>query len=111
MPSSWKWITSEFIALTLIIMAAFCNVCVFYSFYHYLGTIDIPLVWRGFLVGLEPLASFILRLLILPWLHVRNALSIMMASLFLLVAVSCSYMWVVSVPAMIVVRILHGTAF
>jgi MFS family permease len=111
MPDSWKWISSEFIALALIIMAAFCNVCVFYSFYHYLGTIDIPAVWRGFLVGLEPLASFLLRLLILPWIHVCNALSVMVVSLFLLVAVSCSYMWVVSVPALIVVRILHGTAF
>ena len=57
------------------------------------------------------MAAFILRLFVLPWLHVRNALSVMMASLFLLVAVSCSYMWVATVPAMIVVRIVHGAAF
>lgn len=92
-------------------MAAFGNVSVFYGFYHYLGTIDIPVVWRGFLVGLEPMAAFILRLVILPWLHVRNAWFILMASLVLLILCSFSYLWVVTVPAMIVLRIAHGTAF
>lgn len=111
MLKSWKWMSFEFFALALTITAAFCNVSVFYSFYHYLGTIGVPVAWRGFLVGLEPMAAFILRLFILPWLHVRNALSVMMASLFLLIAVSCSYMWALSVPALIVVRILHGAAF
>jgi len=111
MSDSQRWITSEFLTLALTIMAAFCNICVFYSFYHYLGTIDIPIAWRGFLVGLEPMAAFILRLFIIPWLHVRNALSIMMTSLFMLVIVSCSYMWALSVPALIAVRILHGATF
>ena len=111
MSNPFKWISFEFLALALIIMAAFCNVSVFYSFYHYLGTIGVPVAWRGFLVGLEPMAAFILRLFVLPWLHVRNALSVMMASLFLLVAVSCSYMWVATVPGLIVVRIVHGAAF
>jgi MFS family permease len=111
MSDSWRWLSYEFFTLTLIIMTAFFNVSVFYSFYHYLGSIDIPIAWRGFLVGLEPMAAFILRLVVLPWLHVRNALWVMMASLFLLVAVSCSYMGVATVPAMIVVRILHGAAF
>jgi predicted MFS family arabinose efflux permease len=103
--------SSEFLALCVIIAAAFCNVSVFYSFYHYLGTIGIPVAWRGFLVGLEPMAAFALRLFVLPWLHVRNALSVTAASLVLLIAVSCSYLWVLTVPAMIVLRIIHGAAF
>jgi MFS family permease len=111
MSNPFKWMSFEFLALSLIIMAAFCNVCVFYSFYHYLGTIGVPVAWRGFLVGLEPMAAFILRLFVLPWLHVRNAISVMMASLFLLVAVSCSYMLVATVPALVAVRIVHGAAF
>lgn len=111
MDKSWSWISSEFVALTLIIVAAFCNVSVFYSFYHYLETIDVPIGWRGFLLGLEPMAAFILRLFILPWLHVRNAIAVTMASLVLLVAVSCSYIWALSVPALIVIRILHGASF
>jgi MFS family permease len=84
---------------------------VFYSFYHYLGEIGIPVVWRGFLLGLEPMAAFILRLFVLPWLHVRNAFSVMIVSVVLLIAVSCSYLWVVTVPAMIILRILHGAVF
>jgi MFS family permease len=101
----------EFLALCLIIMAAFCNVSVFYSFYYYLGEIGVPVVWRGFLVGLEPMAAFVLRLFVLPWLHVRNALSVMTASLVMMILVSCSYLWAVSVPMLILVRILHGAVF
>jgi len=106
-----KLLSFEFLALCLVIVSAFCNVSVFYSFYHYLGTIDIPLPWRGFLVGLEPMSAFILRLVVLPWLHMRNALAVTMASLVLLIAVSCSYLWVTSVPAMVVLRMTHGTVF
>ena len=111
MSDSPKLLSFEFIALCLVIVAAFCNVSVFYSFYHYLGAIGIPVAWRGFLVGLEPMAAFVLRLFVLPWLHVRNAYSVTMASLVLLIAASCSYLWVTSVPAMIVLRIFHGGAF
>lgn len=111
MPNSAKLLSFEFIALCLIIVAAFCNISVFYSFYHYLGEIGIPIVWRGFLVGLEPMSAFVLRLFVLPWLHVRNALSVMMVSLILLILVSCSYLWVVTVPAMIALRMLHGAVF
>lgn len=107
-PTLW---TFEFLSLWLVVMAAFGNVSVFYGFYHYLGTIDIPVIWRGFLVGLEPMAAFILRLAVLPWLHVRNAYSVLTASLVLLILCSCSYLWVVTVPGMIVLRILHGTTF
>ncbi len=106
-----KLLSFEFFALCLIIVAAFCNVSVFYSFYHYLGTIGIPVAWRGFLVGLEPMSAFILRLFVLPWLHVRNAFSVMVASLVLLIVASCSYMAVATIPAMIVLRIVHGAAF
>lgn len=111
MPSSPKLFSFEFIALCLIIVAAFCNVSVFYSFYHYLGEIGIPVVWRGFLVGLEPMAAFVLRLFVLPWLHVRNASAVMTVSLVLLIFVSCAYLWATTVPMLVVLRILHGAAF
>lgn len=103
--------TFEFLALSLIIVIAFCNVSVFYSFYYYLGVIGIPVVWRGFLVGLEPMAAFALRLFVLPWLHLRNGYSVTTASLVLLIAVSCSYFFVTTVAGLIVVRILHGAVF
>jgi predicted MFS family arabinose efflux permease len=101
----------EFLALCLIIMAAFCNISVFYSFFHYLGIIGVPFAWRGFLVGLEPMSAFLLRLLVIPWLHVRNAKIVLTISLLLLIATSCAYLWVTTVPAMIVLRIVHGAVF
>ncbi|MFA5179873.1 MAG: MFS transporter [Syntrophales bacterium] len=101
----------EFLALCLIIAVAFGNVSVFYSFYHYLGAIGIPIEWRGFLVGLEPMSAFILRLLVLPLLHGRNAFSVTLVSLILLIVASCTYPFVATVPAMIVLRIFHGAVF
>lgn len=103
--------TRAFLALCLIVVAAFCNVSVFYSFYHYLEAIGVPVIWRGFLVGLEPMAAFLLRLVVLPWLHVRNAYAIVMAALVLLIAVSCSYLWVTTVAGLIALRVLHGAVF
>ena len=110
-PKTQSLFSFEFLALCLIIVAAFCNVSVFYSFYHYLGSIGIPVAWRGFLVGLEPMSAFILRLLVLPWLHVRNAMAVLIISLLLLIAVSCAYLWVTTAPAMIALRIVHGAIF
>jgi len=110
-PPGKNLFTPEFLALCLVIVTAFCNVSVFYSFYYYLGIIDIPVVWRGFLVGLEPMAAFGLRLFVLPWLHVRNAYGVTMAALALLVVVSCSYLWVTTVAAMVLLRVIHGAVF
>jgi predicted MFS family arabinose efflux permease len=109
-PESPKLFSFEFLALCLILMAAFCNVSVFYGFYHYLGVIGIPLAWRGFLVGLEPMAAFALRLFVIPWIQARNAYTVLMVSLFLMIAASCSYLWVVTVPSMVLLRIVHGAA-
>lgn len=101
----------EFLSLCLIFMAAFCNVSVFYSFFHYLGAIGIPPAWAGFLVGLEPMAAFAFRLAVIPWLHARNAFAVMIVSLFLLIAVSCSYLWAGDIASLAVLRVFHGAVF
>jgi MFS family permease len=101
----------EFLSLCLILVAAFCNVSVFYSFYHYLGLIGIPVVWRGLLVGLEPMAAFGLRLFVLPWLHARNAYSLAMVSLVLLTVISWGYLPVASISGLIALRVAHGAVF
>ena len=111
MPESPKLFSFEFITLCLILIAAFANVSVFYSFYHYLGAIGIPVAWRGFLVGLEPLASLILRLFVIPWMSTRNAVIILPVALVLISAVSCAYLWALTIPAIVVLRIIHGGAF
>lgn len=106
-----KLLSREFIVLCLIMVGAFANVSVFYSFYHYLGLIGIPVAWRGFLVGLEPMAAFALRLFVIPWISARNAITVLLTSLLLIIIVSWSYLWALTVPAIIVLRIMHGTAF
>jgi len=101
----------EFLALNLILLVAFCSVSVFFNFYHYLGEIGIPVLWRGFLVGLEPMAAFLFRPFVISRITARNAFAVMMASMILLIGVSCSYIPAVGVTFLILLRIAHGAVF
>jgi predicted MFS family arabinose efflux permease len=111
MKQSKSLFSAEFVALCFICFFAFCNLSVFYGFYSYLGTIGIPVHWRGFLVGLEPMTSFVLRLAVVPLLDAGNAIKVLLASLLLVIVTLCSYLWAVTVEALVLVRILHGLAF
>ena len=106
-----KLFSIEFILLNLVIFFSFCNMAVFYSFFDYLGRIGIPADWRGFLLGLEPMSAFVLRLAAVPLLHAKNAAAAMIAALIMIMAALCSYGWVTSIPGLIVLRIVHGAAF
>lgn len=109
--SSPSLFTFEFTAVCFVSFFAFCNMSVFYGFFDYLGRIGIPLEWRGFLLGLEPMSAFALRLAVIPLLHVGNAVNVMILSLFMMAAALWSYPWAVTIPALIVLRIFHGAAF
>jgi MFS family permease len=111
MPRDKKLFSFEFISLNLVIFFSFCNIAVFYSFFSYLAKINIPVEWRGFLVGLEPMSAFMLRLAAVPMLHAGNAASATLIALTMIVAALCSYGWVVTVPGLIALRIFHGAAF
>ncbi len=106
-----KLFSIEFLLLNLIIFFSFCNMAVFYSFFDYLGRIGIPADWRGFLVGLEPMSAFLLRLGAVPLLHAKNAIAAMIIALVAIMVVLCSYGWVVSVHGLIILRVIHGAAF
>jgi predicted MFS family arabinose efflux permease len=108
---SRKLLTFEFIALNGIIVVAFCNIAVFYSFFHYLGSIGIPPAWRGILVGLEPMAAFVLRLFIIPLIGTRDTFRLILVSLLMVMVASLAYPVAVTVPALVVLRIFHGAAF
>jgi len=56
------------------------------------------------------MAAFALRLFVIPWIQARNAYTALMVSLVLMIAASCSYLWVVTVPSMVLLRIVHGAA-
>ena len=82
--------TFEFICLNLVSFFAFSNMAVFYSFFSYLEKIGIPVEWRGFLLGLEPMSAFSLRLAIIPLLHLGNAAGVMLLALLMLVVALAS---------------------
>jgi len=111
MPHPRSLLSLEFILLSGISFFAFCNIAVFYGFYSYLGQIGIPAEWRGLLVGLEPFTAFVLRLLLIPLISVANATRVLLAGLLLLVMTLLSYQWALSVPSLILLRILHGATF
>jgi MFS family permease len=111
MPQPRPLLSLEFILLSGISFFAFCNIAVFYGFYSYLGQIGIPVEWRGLLVGLEPFTAFVLRLLLIPLISVGNAARILLAGLLLLVVTLLSYQWALTVPSLILLRILHGATF
>ena len=111
MPQPLSLLSPEFILLSGISFFAFCNMAVFYGFYSYLGQIGIPTQWRGVLLGLQPFTAFALRLLLIPLISVGNAARVLLAGLVMLVIALLSYRWALSVPSLILVRILHGAAF
>ena len=106
-----KLFSFEFVTLIFISFFAFCNMAVFYSFFDYLAGIGIPVEWRGFLLGLEPMSAFAMRLAVIPLLHLGNAVRVMTLALTMLVVALWSYSWAVTVPSLIVLRIFHGAAF
>ncbi|MHC1743783.1 MAG: MFS transporter [Syntrophobacteraceae bacterium] len=106
-----KLYTFEFICLNLVSFFAFSNMAVFYSFFSYLERISIPVEWRGFLLGLEPMAAFLLRLAVIPLLHLGNAAGVMLLAIAMMVAALASYGWAVTIPSLILLRLFHGAAF
>ncbi len=110
-PDNRKLFTFEFMALNGIIVVAFCNIAVFYSFFHYLGKIDIPPVWRGVLVGLEPMTAFVLRLFVIPLIGAKDTPRLILVSLGMVMIASWAYPWAVTIPALLVLRVFHGAAF
>jgi MFS family permease len=103
--------TLEFLSLNLAVFFGFCNLAIFYGFYSYLGRIGIPAEWRGFLVGLEPMTAFVVRLALIPLLHTGNSFRVMVSSLALILAALCGYQFADSVAVLIVLRVLHGAGF
>jgi predicted MFS family arabinose efflux permease len=111
MRSSPKLYSFEFISLCLILLSAFCSVAVFFNFYHYLGKIEIPAIWRGFLLGLEPMAAFLFRPFAICLISTRNSFAVMVLSLILMILASCSYLPAADVASLFILRIAHGIVF
>jgi len=103
--------TYEFSALCSVSLLCFCNLAIFYGFYNYLQQLDIPAGWRGPLLALEPLTALALR----PWLstvlNLSNSVRAMRVGVGLAVLALLSYPFATSIPAIAVVRVVHGAGY
>lgn len=106
-----KLLSFEFVLLNAVSFFGFCNIAVFYSFFSYLQRIDIAPEWRGFLLGLEPMAAFALRPVAIAFLHAGNALRTLVLSLVMIAVTLCSYVFTRSLAGLVVLRLFHGAAF
>ncbi|WP_320171889.1 MFS transporter [Maridesulfovibrio sp.] len=100
--------TPEFCILMGVSFLAFCNISLFYGLNAYLETQGITSFWRGVLLGLEPFTALLLRPLISPFLTVRNSVTVVAASLLILMGALCSYSIAGTVWTLAMVRIAHG---
>ena len=100
-----------FVALSLTALFGFCNIAIFYSFYHYLETIGISPQWRGTLLALEPLTAFMVRPFISPLLHAGNGLRCIRYALIANGMALLCYPFASTVLTLVAVRIFHGLAF
>jgi len=108
-PSGVLW-NSRFISLAAAIFLAFVNVAAFFQFYQYLGTLTIDPKWFGMLIGLFSAMSLILRPVISPFLHARNALRwILICNAGVMVCLA-AYGQAGNLWSMFLVRALHGAS-
>ncbi|MBI4773715.1 MAG: MFS transporter [Deltaproteobacteria bacterium] len=106
-PSGVLW-NRRFISLAAAIFLAFVNVAVFFQFYQYLSSLAIDPKWFGMIIGLFSAMSLILRPVISPLLHARNALRwILICNAGVMVCLA-AYGQAGSLWSMFLVRALHG---
>lgn len=101
----------EFSALCAISLLCFCNLAIFYGFYNYLAHLDISPSWRGPLLALEPLTALALRPYLSGVLTLGNSTRAMRLGAVLAILALLSYPFAQSIPAIALVRVLHGAGY
>jgi MFS family permease len=101
----------EFSALCAINVLAFCNLAIFYGFYSYLAEIGIPPHWRGPLLAMGPFTSLLARPFLGRVLTLGNGVRFMRLGLCLATVALLSYPFATTIPALVVVRVLHGAGY
>lgn len=101
----------EFLALCSISVLAFCNIAIFYGFYSYLTELGIAPAWRGPLLALEPFTALLVRPFLGRFLTLNNSVRFMRVGLGLATLALLSYPFTTAIPALALVRIMHGLGF
>lgn len=100
-----------FITLNILVLLAFCNLAVFFSFYNYLDTLPIPRAWNGILIGVFSVSSLLIRPFISTILNRNNAIKGIAIGLLLTTIALLLYPLAKSLVPMILLRIFHGAAY
>lgn len=100
-----------FIALNLLVLFAFSNLSIFFSFYSFLAQLPISPQWNGVLIGTFSASALVLRPVISARLSVENAIRVIAIGLMLTVASLLLYAHVTSLVPMLLLRMLHGAAY
>ena len=103
--------SKDFLIVTCIFFLAAAILAVFFQFEHYLGSLGIPPVWFGFLMGADSLASFFLQPILAVRINMHNGRTWMLIGALGTAALLLCYTVALNLPSLIVVRILHGAAF
>ena len=103
--------TYDFTVLLVAAAFGFCNIAVFYGFASYLERLGVAPVWRGWLLGAEPLAAVCLRPFLSILVTPRNALALARISLLCMGLALCGYPFAQSIGTILAVRLCHGVAF
>jgi MFS family permease len=106
-----KILGKEFLILNGMLFLTSITMALFFKFYQYLRFLGIDPGWYGFIIAADSLAGLFLQPVLSPLLHPGNARRWMSAGIALIILALFLYRTAVTVPWLIVVRILHGAGF
>ncbi|MDO9084323.1 MAG: hypothetical protein Q7U56_13690, partial [Humidesulfovibrio sp.] len=101
----------EFLSLCAISVLAFCNIAIFYGFYAYLTELGISPAWRGPLLALEPFTALLVRPFLGRFLTLGSSVRFMRVGMALATLSLLCYPFTTAIPALALVRMLHGLGF
>ncbi len=100
-----------FVLLSLALFLVFCNMAVFFEFYEYLESLNIPKSSLGLIIGVFSLTALIIRPFISLALHPSNSKRWFIVGVVGAMASLLLYSHVTGVASLILVRVLHGVFY
>lgn len=101
----------DFLVLNVMMFLTFCNVAVFFDYYHYLESLPIPPQSYGILIAVFSLAVLVLRPPLSLIIRPANAKKWIAISCLLLIGTLVLYDVAKSFWTMFLIRIIHGATY
>jgi len=103
--------TRQFLILNALTFMAFSTIAIFFDYYQYLTSLPINPERFGLLIGIFSVSSLVLRPFLSFKIHPSNAKNWITSSGVVLIAVLVLYDTATSFWAVLLVRVVHGTAY